>query len=346
MSKKIQRMAFVDSAEFTLLPLSDGKTEVPDSFLLLPYGKNKFTKDGQHGEFEFTEKDADAVIAEFNSRGRDLVVDYEHQTLSGREAPAAGWIERLEKSAEGLVAKMRYWTDRAKDYLLKKEYRMKSPVLLFSRSGKNVTAVHSVALTNHPGLHNYPALVADDAAADEALDEISTTKQKGSAMDKILKILGLLAFADRTPEEQSAAVEAEIEKLKAAKEGLDAFLKLHDSDSLDKVTGKIQGMVPAEEKKRLEDALKLRDAEAAVAVAMSDGKVSENFKAWATDFAFRDLAAFKSWSAAAPRICPDNKVPAIQPPAAPEAKAFSDAELKILRNVGLTDEAIKNLKKE
>ena len=30
---------------------------------------------------------------------------------------AAGWIDRLEKNAEGLCAHVKYWTDKAKEYL-------------------------------------------------------------------------------------------------------------------------------------------------------------------------------------------------------------------------------------
>jgi len=35
------------------------------------------------------------MVAHYEERGLDLVVDYEHQTLSGHKAPAAGWIREF-----------------------------------------------------------------------------------------------------------------------------------------------------------------------------------------------------------------------------------------------------------
>ena len=142
--------------------MNDNERTAPESFLLLKFGGNVYTKDGKEGRFEFDDAGADAIISEFNYRDRDLVIDFEHSTLSGAEAPAAGWIDRLEKTAEGLCAHVKYWTDKARDYLIKGEYRYFSPTLLFGRGGKTPAALHSVALTNHPALHGVDALVAND----------------------------------------------------------------------------------------------------------------------------------------------------------------------------------------
>ena len=135
----------------------------PTSFLLLKFGGNVYTKDGKEGTFEFDDACADALIAEFESRSRDLVIDFEHATLSGREAPAAGWIDRLEKDAEGLRAHVKYWTDKAEEYLSRGEYRYFSPTIILG-GDKRAAALHSVALTNHPALHGVDALVANDTA--------------------------------------------------------------------------------------------------------------------------------------------------------------------------------------
>ena len=71
------------------------KRTVPQTFLLLKFGANIYTKDGKEGSFRFDDTSADVLIAEFDSRSRDLVIDFEHSTLTGSEAPAAGWIDRL-----------------------------------------------------------------------------------------------------------------------------------------------------------------------------------------------------------------------------------------------------------
>lgn len=350
MGKKLCRIAFFDG----MIVFADTASErvPPKEILLLKYGKNKFTKDGKRGEFDFTPKDADEVLSDFVTRGKELVIDYEHQTLSGEKAPAAGWISKLEKTAEGLKGIVNYWTDEATSFLKTGAYRYFSPVCQFSRTGKSVSALHSLALTNHPALHSIPALVADDLAGDvEELDDDSNknSKTKEIRMDKLLVLLGLaIAFADKTDEDKSKAVFDEVTKLLNGRKDVEAFLKLHDVDSLDKVTGKIQGMVPAADKLKLEDALKQRDAEAAVAVAMTDGKVTEAAKPWAIGFAKKDLEAFKDWCKGAPKVVPDNKDTdqGQGGGSKPKVKSFSDAEKKILRNMGFTDKDIEDEEKK
>ena len=144
-------------------PVSDTNNRtLPEEILLLKYGKNSYTKDGDEGEFFFSPEDADTIIDEFHNRGKDLVIDFEHQSISGTKAPAAGWIKELRKSEEGLAGLVKYWTKEAEELILSGKYRYYSPVLYFSNGSGNVTGIHSVALTNHPALHNIPPLAASD----------------------------------------------------------------------------------------------------------------------------------------------------------------------------------------
>ena len=144
-------------------PVRDtNKRTLPEEFLLLKYGKNSYTKDDHEGEFFFSPEDADKITEEFHNRGKDLVIDFEHQSISGQKAPAAGWIRDLKNKEEGLAAIITYWTKEAEELILSGKYRYFSPVLYFSGDSGNVTAIHSVALTNHPALHNIPPLAAND----------------------------------------------------------------------------------------------------------------------------------------------------------------------------------------
>ena len=52
-----------------------------------------------------------AMKAQIAQRGVDLVVDYEHQTLKGVEAPAAGWVKEL-KLEDGNIVAVVEWTPR------------------------------------------------------------------------------------------------------------------------------------------------------------------------------------------------------------------------------------------
>jgi phage I-like protein len=111
------------------------------------------------------------VVAAFKSRGVDLVIDYEHQSLQGRRAPAAGWIKALEAREDGLWARVE-WTAQAQEYLQQREYRYFSPVLRLDPETRKPAALLQVALTNLPAIKDLPPLVArcqvDDQAAFKA----------------------------------------------------------------------------------------------------------------------------------------------------------------------------------
>ena len=332
---KHSRLAFFDGTS----PVSDTNSRtLPESILLLRYGKNAFTKGGVRGEFEFTEADADTVIQEFAARGRDLVIDFEHQSLSSGKAPAAGWIDELRKTPEGLLAKIKYWTHEAEKLLLRGEYRYFSPTLYFSRSGKNVSAIHSVALTNHPAMHDVPALAADDldSAAHDASESPCLTpgnKKEHTTMNEILEKLGLLSLADADEPEQRKAVLARIDALNADAEKLATFLQLNELASLD----------DAEEKLLL---LASHEADEALRAAFADGKLTESMRPWAQDFARNDLAAFRAWSNAAPRIVPDNKDTDGAPPSEDGAEQdLTPEEAKIVSLLGLTENQRKAIRK-
>ena len=102
------------------------------------------------GSFQVTPEGVEDCIRQFNAKANDLVVDYEHQTQSGREAPAAGWIKKLHnRSLKGLWATVE-WTASATERLKNREYRYLSPVVLVSKVTGQVRILVSAALTNVP----------------------------------------------------------------------------------------------------------------------------------------------------------------------------------------------------
>ncbi len=311
---------------------------LPERFLLIRFGRNLYTKNGERGEFEFTPEDADKVIDDFTARGRDLVIDYEHQSLSGEKAPAAGWISRLEKTAEGILAEVKYWTREAQEFLLQGQYRYFSPTLYFSRSGKRVTAIHSAALTNHPAMHGIPALVADDLSVSASGDASDSTASNSNPtiqpkeeenMNSFLVQLGLEAFRDADEEHQKEAVEQRLAALTETERTLHDFLETRGLHDLDEVAGKL-------------DRCRALETDQAVRQAFADGKLTGSMRDWAEKFAASDPAAFAEWCQAAPRIVPDNQdtVPAaLTEPAGSFAPGSEEA--RILRLLGLTEKELK-----
>lgn len=278
----------------------------PDSFLVLKYGKTHYTKGETRGEYEFTPADADKVIADFAARDRALVIDWEHQTLTGQRAPAAGWIESLQKNADGVVAKLRSWTAQGIADLKAGAYRYFSPVLTISR--QHPLSLHSVGLTNHPATHGVPALVASDDADSTESENQNMERHRMDNLAKVAEALGvkIVALADGKEDEAGtlAAVVARIGELKAGAEQTVEFLKLHDAPDLGAVTGKIKGMVPAAELTALTDRLSMIDAEKAVAAAFSARKLTEAQREWAIGYAKSNPQGFADFLAKAPQAVP------------------------------------------
>ena len=130
---------------------------VPEVIPVLPLGHVVSSK----GEFDVDEESFQAMKAQIAQRGVDLVVDYEHQTLKGVEAPAAGWVKELKLEGGQIMAVVQ-WTPRGAQYLENKEYRYLSPVVTVRRSDGKATGLHSLALTNTPAIEHMTPIVNSD----------------------------------------------------------------------------------------------------------------------------------------------------------------------------------------
>lgn len=128
---------------------------LPEWILLLPVGQVELLD-----RPEPLQVDPDSLakmVTAFRSRGVDLVIDYEHQSLQGRQAPAAGWIKDLEDRGDGLWARVE-WTAQAREYLRNREYRYFSPVLQLDPETRKPLALMQVGLTNVPAIKRLPPL--------------------------------------------------------------------------------------------------------------------------------------------------------------------------------------------
>ena len=159
-----------------------------------------------------------AIVHAAQQRKRKWVVDYEHATMRAKETsqpnPAAGWFTQLEYvPGDGLYAVDVQWTARAAAMLAAGEYLYISPVFPFNKHTGLVAGLHSVALTNDPGLDMLPELAQLSATSgglllDDPVSSPPTHQQETSQMDKlaILAALGLPATttADTAPTAPSA----------------------------------------------------------------------------------------------------------------------------------------------
>jgi phage I-like protein len=303
---------------------------VPSEVQVIPYGRHETEK----GVFVLDGESMSKVVEEFNSRRNDMVIDYEHQTLSGAEAPAAGWIKGLiNKGSDGIWASVE-WTPRALRYLRGREYRYLSPVFVKRALDNMVVRLVNTALTNQPAIDGMVPVVnkekdSGSQGAEGSSNSLelsnprvfeSLKKRKEVAMKKLFEALGLRE--DIGEEQTLKAVEAMKLENEALKARSAAAAKVVEALGLDKgatpseVLGTIeamkQGSAQAEAlgRKAAELEARLREGEAGelVAQAMKEGKITPSQKDWAREYAERDPGGFRTFVARSPVVVPTGEV--------------------------------------
>ena len=137
------------------LTSSEAMKKAPEWVTVFKEGLNVFNwDDGTMVEMEVGQRQADLVIAQFNSLGNDFLFDWEHQSECGHgrpdgKAPAAGWIKELKfESGKGLLARVE-WTAEGREDIERGRYKYHSAVFWGDKE-KRLLALSSMALTNKP----------------------------------------------------------------------------------------------------------------------------------------------------------------------------------------------------
>lgn len=326
----------------------------PDVIPVLPLGHVVSSK----GEFEVTEESLTAMKALAARKGVDLVVDYEHQTLAGTQAPAAGWVKELFLQ-DGYICARVEWTPKAKEYLANKEYRYLSPVVSVRGSDDLAVGLHSLALTNTPAIEHMKALVN------------SENYKGGTTMELLKQLAALLGLAEDADEEtiletlkgvleeskalkekaEGTAGEGEEEKVVANK-AVCELLDLKAGAPVASVVAKIQALKAGtgdlnvlEELKALKAQMADRNADDAVMVALKGGKITYAQKEWAKSYALSDPKGFDAFVAAAPQVVPAGEIRYTE-----EEKVLKDkpdeATLAVCKQLGISKEDLEQYGKE
>ena len=329
---------------------------MPTEIKILPLGRVH----SQKGDFNVDEESFELIRKQFKDRKLDLVIDYEHQTLSDVQAPAGGWIKELYKGEDAIIAKVE-WTAKAAEYLKNKEYRYLSPVVLVRKRDQKATAIHSVALTNTPAIDGMFALV-------NSLD-IEDISEGGNIMDlkELAKALGLPETA--TEEEIKKAVEdaakaaerlKEMEEKKpedkpgeggkpqevaevVANSTILSMLGLKEGAKTEDVAASIMALKTGTpdtqaELLALKQRMQERDADEEVQKALKAGKITAAQSGWAKSYALKDMDGFKGFVEKAPVVVPPGKLELKDAPAAPGS---DEVDVAILKNMGVSMEDVK-----
>lgn len=151
-----------------ILSLKINSKEAPELIRVLPLGYVSSEK----GDFIVDRESFRMISEHFRHRGIDVVIDYEHQTLADVQAPASGWIKEFLLKDDGIFARVE-WTEHAKEYFRRKEYRYLSPVVMVRNSDRKAVQIHSVALTNTPAINGMlPIINTIKPAAGSGLSDV------------------------------------------------------------------------------------------------------------------------------------------------------------------------------
>lgn len=328
--KKFKIGEFTQENTFAVTLASDMAGQVPEWIQLLPFGLVKSVK----GDFNVDGESLAEIIGYFEARGNDVVIDYEHQTLDGGQAPAAGWVKELQdRGPDGLWARVD-WTERAREYLANKEYRYLSPVVLVRRADNKAVAIHSVALTNAPAMSGVRPIVNKHTKEDDGM----------KFLEELARLLGLTGQASEA--DALAAVKALKDKAEVAahKEVLE-LLDLKEGAGLVEVKGKVialknpSGYVRAEEFKALQEKLAQRERDELVTRALTEGKIAPAQKAWAEQYTLKDQEGFKAFLEQAPQVVPLNPAPGGG--GGKSGAGADDVQMSVNKMLGISEEDFK-----
>jgi phage I-like protein len=269
-------------------------TGPPSEFRLLPLGDYPT----QQGTFNVDVDALERIIQEFKTRGNDLSIDYEHQSMDEARSgpvPAAGWIGGLEIRDDGLWAVNVNWTDTAQAHLEAREYRYYSPTF-YVDGEDNIMAIDSPALTNRPASHKLQPLIASltQARRDISMD-------KSNLLNLILTTLSM-----NTTESENDVVAAITELRELRRE----TLALTGTDSIAKAKGVLAAwkashdkLVTVEaEKVTLQTQLEQNERESIIQAAEGEGKLTPAQTAeggWAQTV---ELSTLKAFLETAPKV--------------------------------------------
>lgn len=309
---------------------------------ILPYGHITTKK----GDFLIDEEAQNLIMESFKSKKNELVIDYEHQTLTGEIAPAAGWIKNLEnRGKDGIWGEVE-WTPKATDFIANKEYKYLSPVIFVRKTDKRVQVIHSAALTNDPAIDGMVPIANKleiEFEEDENMNE--------ELLKKIAVACGLPE--DATPEQ---ILQACLDMNKACQDKQDmsinkevlSMLGLKEGSNVEDVKGKIialkdpSNFVSKDDFKKLQDKLVSKEKDEVVTAALKAGKITPAQKEWAEAYALKDMDGFKKFIEGAPQVVPYEKIELKD--TKPKSTELDETDLAVCKQLGISTEEYKKMK--
>lgn len=334
--------------------------ELPEWLRLLPLGQVNLV-DGRPS-FEVDPESLAGMVKAYEDRGTDLVIDYEHQSLTGGQAPAAGWIKDLEVREDGLWVQVE-WTGQAEEYLKRREYRYFSPVLRLDPATRRPQELMNVALTNIPAIQGLSPLVAKwggealaamtsqvkswpeplEITTSQGASDFEACKEKNKWAEELKARLGLKPEAQESDLwQRSVELFRDLaQKLGLPAEATSSQLKGGVEALKD---GSVQAVALQEEITALKDRLTEESSIRAVEEAMLAGKISPAQKDWALSYCRQDPDSFRTYVDQAPRVVPVGERLNLGGEKTREEQGLTPEELAVCRAMNLSPEAYSQAK--
>lgn len=310
----------------------------PDWIELIPSGPHIIGADGR----SWVNDAQDKIISAFNSRAHPMVIDWEHATEhrapQGLDAPAAGWVDRLEVRG-GAIWGHAEWTEKAAAQIAQREYRYLSPVFLYEKQSRRISALTSAALTNTPNL-TLTALNCEESPM-----------PLPTALCRALNIPDDASEADAI-----TAAQAVQKRLATAKSELATALNRAETPPLEKFVPRgdydaaLTRATNAEQQiKTLQDGARKDKVDALIEKALTAGQIVPATKDYYVAMCQSEagVAAFEAFLAKAPAIVGgESKLDAKKPPGN-GVGSLTDAQKAICQSMGIsTEDYLKQLQKE
>lgn len=329
--------------------------ELPDWLRLLPLGRVELV-DGRP-PFEVDTAALKAMAEAFAARGTDLVIDYEHQSLKGGKAPAAGWIKELSPREDGLWARVE-WTPQAREYLSRREYRYFSPVLRLDPETRRPVELLNVALTNVPAIRGLHPLVAKWGEGEGTGAPLPAGTEaelmaggfplgpqgKGDTQETACfreELRARLGLKSGVPEGQVYRGTVEVLRELAQELGLppEADVAQLKSGLLDLKShlGKLRRL--EEEVNSLRQQLTEHETQRLVEEAILAGKITPAQKDWALCYCRQDRDSFRKFVDNAPRVVPVGERLKLGEEVRRDDQGLTPEELALCRSLNLAPEA-------
>lgn len=175
------------------------------------------------GAFTLTTAGFESCIYDAERRATPQSVDYEHASLypTGEPTPAAGYVQKLERRADGLWALVEF-TERAATMIKAGEYRFCSGVFAFERRDRQTGDVipcmlDSIALTNRPFIDGQEPIALSQNARAATVVALNGGRQMNMIKrEALVAALESLEGDEFAPEQLHALVEG-VSALEAAK---------------------------------------------------------------------------------------------------------------------------------